>query len=263
MIRQQGFGKRGGAPGRESAGSRRRADRDRLGGGCLAGRAEQGIDVRDASLIAGTSADAVVGAQIAAGLHPEKPLEAQLVYGERLAKPTAMGVIGLIWSLKRSKSPQEFGVRMGRIARTAVTPPEEEHIAEIGRRLGDVRGWPKNALSDPRRRRRLGRTGRLRRGKRVDLVHAVAAGTGPGIRPPVSISGRAYIDDPSRRAPAAMAGKAVGIRMAAEAAHVWNDPPYWNTTGQEMSHPGRGRGSGEARQMDHLPDLRRGEAIGM
>ncbi|GAB3142085.1 patatin-like phospholipase family protein [Microbispora hainanensis] len=266
--------------------------------GVLAGLAEQGIDVRDADLVVGTSAGAVVGAQIAAGLHPEQLMEAQLApaNGERLVKPTAMGVMRLIWSLKRSKSPQEFGIRMGRIARTAVTAPEEERLAEIGRRLGEVRDWPKTRFLVPAVDADSGEPAIFDAESGVDLVHAVAAGTAaPGIRPPASIGGRTYIDggmrspgnvdlaaghdrviviapltrgggpltgveeqiaqlgagtravlitagparwreitgkglggmlDPSRRAPAATAGKAEGIRVAAEAANVWNAPPH-------------------------------------
>ena len=84
---------------------------------------------------------------------------------------------------------------MGRIARTAVTAPEEERLAEIGHWLGEVRDWPETRFLIPAVDADSGEPVIFDAESGVDLVHAVAAGTaGPGLRPPASIGGRRYID---------------------------------------------------------------------
>jgi NTE family protein len=165
--------------------------------GVLAGLARKGVDLRDADLVAGTSAGAVVGAQLASGLDPEHLYGRQLEppAGERPPKTSPFGLFRLVWALSRSKSAEEFGARMGRTALAATTAPEAERRAEIASWLGEVRAWPRTRL--------LIRAVDARSGERTDfdaasgagLVDAVAASTaGPGTRPPATIGGRRYID---------------------------------------------------------------------
>ncbi|WP_204058783.1 patatin-like phospholipase family protein [Microbispora corallina] len=165
--------------------------------GVVAGLAEAGVDVRVADLVVGTSAGAVVGAQVAAGLDPRTMYEAQLAPpgSEPFPRPTAFGAARLLWALARSKNAEEFGRRMGRAARAAVTVSEADRKAEITRLLGEVRDWPRTRLLVTAVDAGSGEPAVFDAESGVGLVDAVAASTAaPGIRPPISIGGRVYID---------------------------------------------------------------------
>ncbi|MEU8244802.1 patatin-like phospholipase family protein [Nonomuraea sp. NPDC048916] len=165
--------------------------------GVLAGLAEHGVDLNDADLMIGTSAGAVVAAQLAAGTDLEQLYGRQLAPpdGERTPKPHPFGLVRLLWTLSRSKTMAEFGARMGKIALNAKTPPEAERRAEIARWLGDIREWPRRPLVITAVDAETGQRATFDAARGADLVDCVAASTaGPGTRPPATIGGRRYID---------------------------------------------------------------------
>ncbi|MDH2428378.1 patatin-like phospholipase family protein [Sphaerisporangium sp. TRM90804] len=165
--------------------------------GVLAGLAEQGVDLGEADLLIGTSAGAVVGAQLAAGVDPERLYAGQLVPpdGEPAPRTPMSGLVRLVWNISRSKTTAEFGARMGRIALSAATVPEAERRAEIARWLGDVRQWPARPLVITAVDAETGERVTFDAASGAGLVDCVAASAaGPGIRPPATIGGRRYID---------------------------------------------------------------------
>ncbi|WP_431928936.1 patatin-like phospholipase family protein [Nonomuraea jabiensis] len=179
--------------------------------GVLAGLAANGLDLREADLVVGTSAGALVGAQLACGLDPEHLYARQLEppAGERRPKSSPLGLFRMVWNLSRSKTSQEFGARMGRIALAARTVPEAERRAQVARWLGDeVREWPDKRLVITAVDAESGEPADFDAGSGVDLVDAVCASTAsPGVRPPATIGGRRYIDG-GMRSPA-------GVSLAA------------------------------------------------
>ncbi|MEV0232599.1 patatin-like phospholipase family protein [Nonomuraea sp. NPDC050786] len=166
--------------------------------GVLAGLAASGVDLREADLVVGTSAGALVGAQLASGLDLERLYARQLEpsAGESAPKTSSLGLVRMVWQLSRSKTSQEFGARMGRIALAAKTAPESERRAQVAGWLGDeVRGWPDTRLVIAAVDAESGEPADFDAGSGVDLVDAVCASTAsPGVRPPATIGGRRYID---------------------------------------------------------------------
>jgi len=165
--------------------------------GVLAGLADRGLDLREADLIVGTSAGAVVGAQLAAGLDPRDLYSRRLspVEGEPVPKASLLGLFRLIRAAGTAKDGRQFGARMGRFALGAATASEEERRSQVRRWLGDLRDWPAGRLVITAVDAVSGEPAFFDADSGVDLLDAVCASTaGPGVRPPVTIKGRRYID---------------------------------------------------------------------
>jgi NTE family protein len=165
--------------------------------GVLAALAARGLDLREADLIVGTSAGAVVGAQLAAGLDPRVLYSERLVpqEGEPAPKTSVFGLFRLVRELRKAKDGREFGARMGRVALAAATPPEERRRAEVQRWLGDLREWPGKPLIITAVDAESGEPTNFAANSGVTLLDAVCASTaGPGVRPPATVGARRYID---------------------------------------------------------------------
>lgn len=166
--------------------------------GVLHGLAEAGADVSAADLIVGTSAGSVVGAQLSSGL-----LTLPELYGRQLADPEGEVPAGMgptvlaryVWGVLRSRDAEAYGARMGRLALSARTEPEEVRRAVFAARL-HTHEWPSA--------RRLvvtavdavtGEFHAFDRDSGVGLLDAVGASCAvPGVWPPVTIDGRRFID---------------------------------------------------------------------
>lgn len=170
--------------------------------GILAGLLAQGIDLREADLVVGTSAGSVVGAQVASGLDPEERWSTQLappddeigaVVGRGTMLRLGLAMIG-------PRTPQKVRARIGRLALRVPTVPEQERIDVIGSRL-PVHTWPERALRVAAVDAHSGGFRAFGRDDGVPLVHAVAASCAvPGVWPPVTIDGRRYVDGGMRSA---------------------------------------------------------------
>jgi NTE family protein len=165
--------------------------------GMLSGLRELGVDLTDAELVVGTSAGAVVGAQVATGVDPQERYAAQLVPpdGEVAAAFGTGAMLRLaLAAVAGGRDPQRVRARIGRFALRAPTGPESERIAVIGRRL-PVREWPERALRITAVDAHTGELVVLDRQAGVPLVEAVAASCAvPGVWPPVSTGGRRLVD---------------------------------------------------------------------
>ncbi|WP_336206248.1 patatin-like phospholipase family protein [Nonomuraea sp. LPB2021202275-12-8] len=151
--------------------------------GVLAGLAEHGVDLRDADLVVGTSAGAVVAAQLTAGLDLEELYAAQLspVDGEAAPKTSPFALFGLVWRLTRARDARDFGVRMGRYALAADTGPESERREWLAGVLSGVsHARPRSPGPGRGERQGQGRRGGRRRSRGVARLRSYRDG---GARP--------------------------------------------------------------------------------
>jgi NTE family protein len=164
--------------------------------GLLAGLAERGIDLTGADLVVGTSAGAVVGAQIATGVDVEERYGAQLAEptGELAAALDKGTMLRLGLAMIGRPDAQRVRARIGKLALRASTVPEAERIRVIGERL-PVHEWPERALRITAVDAHTGEFVVFDRDAGAPLVEAVAASCAvPGIWPPVTTAGRRFID---------------------------------------------------------------------
>ena len=174
--------------------------------GILTGLYEAGVDVRNADIIIGTSAGSMVGAQIACGTALESLFASQLAPGEqskghkvtfdaprmRQAFTQALAEAG--------SDPKAIRARIGAYALTAPAVSEAERRAYIASWL-PVQTWPEPRLLLVAVDTETGEEYLMDRASGVSLVDAVAASCAvPGIRPPVTIAGRRYMDGGMRSA---------------------------------------------------------------
>ena len=165
--------------------------------GMLAGFADEGVQVDPTSVVIGTSAGSVTGAQLSSGEGVERMFERQVA--GVVKEPTVTMGPGTILKFATAqlfvKTPEEAGRKIGKqaLAADGVGTPEER-IAVIGTRLSshewsdlDLRLTVVNAESGERRV--------LTKADGVPLVHAVAASCAiPLVWPPIVIDGHHYID---------------------------------------------------------------------
>jgi NTE family protein len=165
--------------------------------GMLSGLRELGIDLTDAELVVGTSAGAVVGAQVATGVDPQERYAAQLEPpGREVAAALGTGAMLrlALAAAAGGRDPQRVRARIGRFALRAPTGPGVDRIAVIGRRL-PVHEWPERALRLTAVDAHTGELVVLDGQAGVPLVEAVAASCAvPGVWPPVSTGGRMLVD---------------------------------------------------------------------
>ena len=167
-----------------------------MGSGLVAGLIQQGIDLGDASLIIGTSAGAIIGAQLALGLKfvaPEK-LDPGMLAAPASTSGDLPGLLGAIAQAVRSSEPEAERAKIGARALKAETPSEEDSIARAA--FARIRGhaWPKQFRATAVD----ARTGKLHvfdASSGAPLERAVASSAAiPGVWPPITINGERYID---------------------------------------------------------------------
>lgn len=164
--------------------------------GVLAGLAEAGVDLTDADVVVGTSAGAVVGAQVANGVPLADLYAAQLEppdaeIGGRLSR---LAALKLIPPYALPGSGRDKLARVGRVARASHEPGSIDREGVIRARL-PVHAWPDRDLRITAVDADSGEFTVFTSGSGVDLVAAVAASCAvPTVWPPVEIGGRSYMD---------------------------------------------------------------------
>ncbi|MFF2506392.1 patatin-like phospholipase family protein [Streptomyces sp. NPDC058067] len=165
--------------------------------GILYGLAEAGVGLWDADTVIGTSAGAVVGAQLTSGLlTPEGLYERQLAapHGEIPGQLSPAGTFRHARAALSARTPEDFGRTMGRVALAAHTPDEATRRAVIEGRLVS-HDWPGRPLLVTAVRATTGEFRVFDRDSGVGLVDAVAASCAvPGVWPPVTIGDGRWID---------------------------------------------------------------------
>ena len=164
--------------------------------GLIAGLVEREIDLGDASSIIGTSAGAIVGAQLALGLKFAVPSKLDLAVQAPPASSSSNlpALLTAIARAVRSSEPEIERAKIGAFAIAAQTPSEEDSIARPA--FAQIRGH-----SFPRRLRATAvnaHTGKLQvwdASSGATLERAVASSAAiPGLWPPITIKGERYID---------------------------------------------------------------------
>ncbi|MFJ7257686.1 patatin-like phospholipase family protein [Streptomyces sp. NPDC098085] len=166
--------------------------------GILHGLAQAGVDLAGADLIIGSSAGAVVGAQLASGLMglPE-------LYGLQLADPRDMtgGKLGVLTVLRyagavlSARTPEAYGRKLARIARDArLGITADERRAAIAERLPTA-DWPERPLRITAVDATTGELRAFDRDSAVPLADAVTASCAvPAVWPVATVGGRSWID---------------------------------------------------------------------
>jgi NTE family protein len=192
--------------------------------GLAAGLRRAGADLGAAGLIVGTSAGAVVGAVLAGG-------------GDlgRLAAPGPAAGPGAGVRTDQSRLAEVFAAlghdgldrrealrRAGRLAEVAETGTEEAAVARMRSLLGTER-WPERRLLIPVVDAATGEPAVWDRYGPASLSQAVAASTAfPATAPPVTVSGRRYIDGALRAGSNTdLAAGASVVIIAEPAAHLF------------------------------------------
>ncbi|MFB7448297.1 patatin-like phospholipase family protein [Streptomyces sp. NPDC056194] len=166
--------------------------------GVLRGLADAGTDLTGADLIVGSSAGAVVAAQLSSGRGGLDALYEQQLDGEatepaaRLGLPT---ILRYAVAVLRSRTPEEYGRRLGRLALAAPTVAEADRRETVARRLGRTTEWPARPLLVTAVDAESGELTAYDEDSGVPLVDAVTASCAiPGVWPPATIGGRRWID---------------------------------------------------------------------
>ncbi|MFF0426583.1 patatin-like phospholipase family protein [Streptomyces sp. NPDC004520] len=166
--------------------------------GVLRGLLAAGTDLTGADLIVGSSVGAVVGAQLAAGQGGLRALYEQQLDGEATEPAVRLGVPTILRyavAVLRSRTPEEYGRRLGRLALAATTVPEADRRAAVARRLGRVTDWPARPLLVTAVDAVTGELTAYDEDSGVPLADAVTASCAiPGVWPPATIGGRRWID---------------------------------------------------------------------
>lgn len=198
--------------------------------GILHGLAKAGVDLSTADLIVGSSAGAIVGAQLASGLVPVGELyEQQLADPENEKSPA--GRLGPVTILRyaravmSSRTPEEYGRRLGTLAREsrpAGTPAERR--AMIAGRLPSPE-WPGRHLLVTAVDATTGALHTFDRTGAVPLTDAVTASCAvPAVWPVVTAGGGSWIDggvhSPANAQLAAGYGRVVVIAPTAGGSRV-------------------------------------------
>ncbi|MGW5778049.1 patatin-like phospholipase family protein [Streptomyces sp. NPDC003863] len=166
--------------------------------GVLRGLADAGTDLTGADLIVGSSAGAVVAAQLSSGRGGLDALYEQQLDGEatepaaRLGLPT---ILRYAVAVLRSRTPEEYGRRLGRLALATPTVAEADRRETVTRRLGGTTEWPARPLLVTAVDAGSGELTAYDEDSGVPLVDAVTASCAiPGVWPPATIGGRRWID---------------------------------------------------------------------
>ncbi len=164
--------------------------------GLLQGLAEAGLDLSTADVFIGTSAGAVVAAQLTSGRALDQLYAAQLSTesSEIAARMSRAALARFVFAMVWPGNPQHARARLGRAALRARTVPEAERRAVIAHRLPNHE-WPQQRLLITAVNAETGVDIVFDRSSGVPLVDAVAASCAvPLVWPPMTINGHRYID---------------------------------------------------------------------
>lgn len=175
--------------------------------GMLAGLATKGLHLADAGTVLGTSAGAIVGAQLTSGISLPELFDAQVNTDHQATMPpTPPNPVSKLLELiaaaqQQSLDPVEQYRAIGRMALGSHTILEKDWRSAIGEILPNHQ-WPvRNDLWAVSLNADTGETELFRRRSDVELVAAVAASCAiPGVFPPITIGRNRYMDGGIRSA---------------------------------------------------------------
>jgi NTE family protein len=167
--------------------------------GLLFGLSEEGVDLRNADLIVGTSAGSAVAAQLYCSLSLEELYRRQVdpALQTREITPDPRLLQQLLEAFPTNATPcdrAELTRKVGRWALQAPTVTEAERRSVVANRL-PADAWPDRLLRITAVDTETGETSIFDRHSGTHLIDAVAASCAvPGVWPPVTIDGHRYMD---------------------------------------------------------------------
>ena len=166
--------------------------------GIFMGLAEHGIDLTQARAFIGTSAGAIVGSQAAHGAAPGELFARQIQPAPQPQPPPQnSGLAQLMALIQRQWESPEARVRaIAELARNTTGAGAVESPAEIAQRLGvPANEWPVRSLSITAIDTTNCELIVFHAQSGIGLIEAVMASIAvPGVRPPVPLKGRLYMD---------------------------------------------------------------------
>jgi NTE family protein len=183
--------------------------------GLVAGLAQAGVDLGTADFTMGTSAGSFVGARLALGADRKTfadPILADHIGGEERrpsgggggSPPDLSKLMTLMGEAQGgTRNPAEVRAEIGAFALGAATMSEDEFIATFGRAFASqpVDAWPERGFACTAVDALTGAFQLWTAQSGVGVARAVASSCSvPGIYPPVTLSGRRYIDGGMRSA---------------------------------------------------------------
>jgi NTE family protein len=167
--------------------------------GIIMGLAERGIDLTQASAFIGTSAGSIVGCQAAHGYSPIELFKRQVEPARQPSQDLQQnsGLAQLMELIQRQwESPEARTRAIADLALKTETNGAPESQAEISERLGVPSNvWPARALSITAIDAATCEVCVFNAQSGVGLIDAVAASCAvPGVRRPIPIKGRLYMD---------------------------------------------------------------------
>jgi NTE family protein len=170
--------------------------------GVLKGLRDAGADLTGADLIVGTSAGAIVGANIALGRDLEE------LFAEQLLPPETTASTRDVTALMRARAALERGgdtpragldpamlVKLGELAIRAPTEPEESRLATVRSYLPPVPTWPERDFLITALDIATGTLVIWNKDTEASLLEAVASScAAPMIAPPTTIGAHRYMD---------------------------------------------------------------------
>lgn len=169
--------------------------------GVLKGLRDAGVDLTMADLIVGTSAGAIVGANLALGRDLEELFSAQLMPPETLATRDVSALMRARAALERGGEAPRAGldpamlVKLGELAVRAPTESEESRLDTVRSYLPPVPAWPDRDLLITALDIATGTLVIWNKDTEAALVQAVASScAAPMIAPPTTIGGHRYMD---------------------------------------------------------------------
>jgi NTE family protein len=167
--------------------------------GLLFGLSEEGLDLRNAELILGTSAGSAVAAQLGCPISLEelyhRQVDPALQTREITPDPSLLQqLLKAFPTVSTSCNRAELTREVGQWALQAPTVTEAERRSVVAARL-PAHAWPDRLLRITAVDTETGETRIFDRLSKTGLVDAVAASCAvPGVWPPVTIDGRRYMD---------------------------------------------------------------------
>jgi NTE family protein len=167
--------------------------------GTIMGLADHGIDLTQARAFIGTSAGSIVGSQVAHGYSPSQLFRRQTDQSKqpRPRPPQSSGLAQLMELIQRQwENPGARTQAIAEMALNTETSGAPESQAEIAERLGvPSNDWPTRALSITAIDTATCELCVFSAQSGVGLIEAVGASCAvPGVRPPMPIKGRLYMD---------------------------------------------------------------------
>jgi NTE family protein len=169
--------------------------------GVLKGLRDSGVDLTGADLIVGTSAGAIVGANIALGRDLEDLFAQQLMPPETTPSRDGSALMRARAALDRGGDAPRAGlepamlVKLGELALRAPTESEETRLDTVRSYLPPVPAWPERDLLITALDIATGTLVIWNKDTEAALIQAVASScAAPMIAPPTTIGGHRYMD---------------------------------------------------------------------